>query len=237
MDNRNEPITHLSIPERRLPILIAASPDNADGLVSFAPWNVRQISPNILGVLSDSAERARMEKLYGTLAERDRDRLLELLELMERIGAGDWSPVREFKTSVDRKRVGRTVEIQILGSGSIKSPVLLLTKAMTDGLSKSRFVVWWAELGQRFAPGIYCEDFTTALYAAVLWSVGKPGGLGVCRHCGQPFFRSRSKKRYCSHSCQSAAGMRRFRSRHKKTAKSKLRSRKKTGKDPSKRRK
>jgi hypothetical protein len=226
MDNRNKPITHLSMPERRLPILIAASGDKADGLVSFAPWNVRQLSPGILAVLSDSKERARMEKLYGTLPEQDRARLLELLALVERVAAGDWSPVREFKTSIKRTGVGRTVEVQISGSGSIKSPVLALTAALTDGLSKSRFVVWWAELGQRFAPGIYCEDFTTALYSAVLWSVGEPGGLSVCGHCGQPFFRSRSKQRYCSHSCQSAAGMRRLRSRRKKAVNSKSRSRK-----------
>jgi hypothetical protein len=241
-DNRNETITHLGMPQRRIPVLTPVPSGGVDGFVSFKPWdyerggNVRRVSPEILAALRDPAQRKRVEQQYGRIEERDWSRLLELLGLIERLAAGDWTPVYKHLGSTHKSvRNGNTIKVEISSSGSAKSAVFALTEAFTEGLSRSRFVVWWAEREQKFAPGIYCEDIVTALYALVLSAVGQPGGIGICRHCEQPFPRSRSKQRYCSYRCQAAAGMRRYRLKLKKAAKSKSRFSGKPNKRPSRR--
>jgi len=226
--NNHEAITHVGMPERQLPVLIAASSGKADGFVSFKPWdygrggNVRRVSREILPALRDPARRHGLERQYGPIEEADWGRLLELLGLVERLARGDWTPVQKDLGSTSRvEHKGDTCKLEISFSGSVKTAVFALAEAFTEGLSKSRFVVWWAEREQKFAPGIYCEDITTALYALVLRAIGQPGGIGVCQHCGEPFPRSRSKQRYCLYRCQVAAGMRRYRLKLKKAAESK----------------
>jgi hypothetical protein len=88
-----------------------------------------------------------------------------------------------------------------------------LSLAFTEGLRKTRFVIWWADLPKKLVPGLYCPDIVTALYASVLSTLGTPGGVGVCQRseCGAVFPRTRAKQRFCSHKCQVAAAMRRHR--------------------------
>ena len=109
-----------------------------------------------------------------------------------------------------------STEINVVG----KSAAYALSEAFTEGLSKTRFVVWWTEVGKKLAPGLYCPDILTALYASVLSTLGTPGGLGVCQRCGEHFIRSRAKQLYHDHKCQVAAAMKRHRTNLKLKAES-----------------
>jgi hypothetical protein len=101
-------------------------------------------------------------------------------------------------------------------SAEVKTAVLALSGAFTEGLSKTRFVVWWSDIGKKFVPGLYCPDIVTALYALAMWSSGTAGGWAICQKCGKDYPRSRAKQRYCSHKCQVAAAMRRMRDKERK---------------------
>ncbi len=110
-------------------------------------------------------------------------------------------------------------ELHVVG----KTAACALSEAFTKGMGRARFVVWWYSVTKRFVTGLYCPDMMTALYASVLSAIGTSGGIGVCQNqkCGTPFIRSRSKQLYCSHRCQVAAGMKRYRENLEKEAKSK----------------
>jgi hypothetical protein len=235
IDNHNEAITTLALPERAIPVLIAARSNDGDGFVSFMPWiyrldnrglwrggNVRRVSKNILSALENPAQRKRVEQEYGKVKETDWSRLLRLLAVGDRLAAGGWKPINKPHIPTSQAASSGHSMLIIPSSSSSETTPSDLTRAFTDGLERSRFVVWWAEPEQKFAPGIYCDDLVTALFALVLSRIGQPGGLGVCRHCVQPFFRSRSKQRYCTYRCQTAAGMRRYRMKLKKAKRSKV---------------
>ena len=105
--------------------------------------------------------------------------------------------------------------------GVRKSAAFALSEAFTAGLSKTRFVVWWSDVGRKFVPGLYCPDIVTALYALAMWSSGTAGGWVICQRCTKDYPRRRAKQLYCSHKCQVAAGMKRYRENLEKKAKSK----------------
>jgi hypothetical protein len=97
-------------------------------------------------------------------------------------------------------------------------------------MSKARFVVWWSDAGKKLVPGLYCPDIVTALYALAMWSSGTAGGWAICQKCGNDYPRSRAKQRYCSHKCQVAAAMQRFRDKAKSTAQTETKPGRKTKK-------
>jgi hypothetical protein len=106
-------------------------------------------------------------------------------------------------------------------SGICRTAPYALAEAFTRGLSKTRFVVWWSHVGKKLVPGLYCPDIVTALYALAMWSSGTAGGWAICQRCNKDYPRSRAKQRYCSHECQVAAAMKRYRKNMQKKAKSK----------------
>jgi hypothetical protein len=114
-------------------------------------------------------------------------------------------------------RGGKSVKWKGGISAEVKTAVLALSGAFTTGLSKTRFVVWWSDIGKKFVPGLYCPDIVTALYALAMWSSGTAGGWAICQNpkCGKDYPRSRAKQRYCSHKCQVAAAMKRMRGKRK----------------------
>lgn len=96
-------------------------------------------------------------------------------------------------------------------SGTYKTAAFALCEAFTAGLSKTRFVVWWHEASKKFAPGLFCPDIVTALYALAMWSSGTAGGWAICQRCRENFARKRTRQLYCSTQCQAAAAMKRLR--------------------------
>lgn len=118
--------------------------------------------------------------------------------------------------TLDSGRGGKPVRWEGEISAEVKTAVLALSGAFTEGLSKTRFVVWWSDIGKKFVPGLYCPDIVTALYALAMWSSGTAGGWAICQKCGKDYPRSRAKQRYCSHKCQVAAAMRRMRDKERK---------------------
>jgi len=119
------------------------------------------------------------------------------------------------------KRDGRTAQWSAKISGVYKTAPYALSEAFTAGLSKTRFVVWWSHVGNKLVPGLYCPDIVTALFALAMWGSGTAGGWAICQRCNKDYPRSRAKQRYCSHRCQVAAAMKRYRKNLERKAKSK----------------
>jgi hypothetical protein len=242
--------------------------------------------------LESPRRRKEIEKEHGAIGAGEWNRLRELLAFIDRLNAGDWSPIvttnveegsydnlaqaiqalnpggwlvdenesdakilayksasgdgkrlkikigelSEFSLipvedtqpssepvvrpkAVSRHKVGGA-DSGITVSAEVTTAAFALAEAFTAGLSKTRFVVWWTDVGRKLVPGLYCSDILTALYASVLSTVGTPGGLAVCQRCGEHFIRSRAKQLYCNHKCQVAAAMKRHRGNLKRKAES-----------------
>jgi hypothetical protein len=140
--------------------------------------------------------------------------------------------VKQAKPATERDGVTKwSIEI----SGERKAVTFALSEAFTIGLSKTRFVVWWSDVGKKLVPGLYCPDIVTALYALAMWSSGTAGGWAICQNekCVKDYPRRRAKQLYCSHKCQVAVGMRRYRENLERAAKPKskttTKSKKRTG--------
>ena len=116
---------------------------------------------------------------------------------------------------------GGTTKFSIKISGVSKTVPFALSEAFTAGLSKTRFVVWWSDIGKKLVPGLYCPDIVTALYALAMWSSGTAGGWAICQRCNKDYPRSRAKQLYCTHRCQVAAAMKRYRIKLDQQARSK----------------
>ena len=298
--NHNKAITHLAMPERRIPVLIDSSPEKAEGLVPSAVQSgkpataVRRLDPSVVRNLGNPKQRREIEREHGVINEADWSRLREFFSLLDRLNAGDLSPVitsnaeetlKELPALLDRlspggwlpeeeaTRTGKlsfrpasdgrrnrarvTIDIAtvsctpLVGApsvhqssprrvdtaaedgdgtaawsttirGACKTVAFAVSEALTEGLSKARFVVWWTDVAKKLVPGLYCPDIVTALYASAIWSYGTSGGWAICQKCDKDFARRRAKQFYCSNRCQAAAAMRRYRSNRKRTAEPKL---------------
>ena len=134
----------------------------------------------------------------------------------------NWRAGREAASKEDSglERDGIAPEWSGVITATSKTPAFALAEAFTAGLSNARFVVWWSDVGKKLVPGVYCPDIVTALYALAMWSGGTEGGWAICQRCHKDYARSRAKQRYCSHKCRVAAGMKRYRERLKRAAKS-----------------
>ena len=298
--NHNESITHLAMPERRIPVLIDCEPKQAEGFVpSFRESEqtatpVRRLDPAILIAFRNAGRRIEIEKEYGTIDEADWNRLRELFALLDRVNVGDLTPIvtsnekeafRGLPALLDRLSPGGwlrderkslagelsflpasgnlkgrerlSIEISSVsltplvnrhtddGSTAIgtnpapasedenrnlllktaihatcKTVAFAVSEAFTVGLSKTRFVVWWTDIGKKLVPGLYCPDIVTALYALAMWGYGTAGGWAICQKCNNDFARKRAQQLYCSTKCQTAAGMTRHRQKRKHTNKS-----------------
>jgi hypothetical protein len=283
-NNNHETITHLAMPQRQIPVLIDAGSGPAEGYMPSPFANgksvmrVRRILPEFVKSLKSPKRKKEIEKEYGAIEAEEWQRFREMLTFIDRLNAGDWSPIIDFDmkaleslpalldsaspegwlpdesestagvlsyksasgdgkrlkvkigelslrsvedASVPPKSVDRLThkpsrddgptEWSVMISTEVKTAALALSEAFTAGLSKTRFVVWWTDVGRKLVPGLYCPDILTALYASVLSTIGTPGGLAVCQRCGEHFIRSRAKQLYCDHKCQVAAAMKRHR--------------------------
>lgn len=236
INNHNEAITHLAMPERQIPVLIDSSRQKADGFMPSIAFAERGTGEPVfpvrrfrvfLDALNDSQGRSRFEQEFGPLDLGEWNGLLRLLDLLGRWEAGD----RRLEVDADSEEIARELEQACPGEFVIHvrglppglrrrtrsfgmNASLAITAKFTAALSEARFVIWEDKLTGKFVPGLYCPNVQTALYASVLYGLGVPGGLAIClnQKCRQPFIRSRGKTQsYCSHKCQVAAGMRRYR--------------------------
>ena len=296
-NNNNEAITYLAMPERQIPVLIESSPEKAEGFVPSIAWggkpmtSVRRLLPSFVDGLRSPRRRREIEIEHGAIDEPEWNRLREMLTLIDRLNAGDWSPVitlnageltqlpalldrlspggwfieedesdtnkRNFRSASGDAMASFSFEIESLQplstsqrtgtsvrkaaspvpsnsgrggkagswkgeiSAEVRTAILAFSEAFTAGLSKTRFVVWWSDIGKKFVPGLYCPDIVTALYALAMWSIGTAGGWAICQKCGNNFFRHHPKQLYCKHQCQVAAAMKRLRDKAKNPANAK----------------
>ncbi len=98
-NNNHEAITHLAMPERQIPVLIDSTLEKSEGFVTSIAWSdkpvtsVRRLLPQFVQGLATPQRRREIEKEHGTISATEWDRLRELLDLIDRVNAGDWSPV------------------------------------------------------------------------------------------------------------------------------------------------
>ncbi len=257
--NDNEPITHLAMPERQIPILIAVEDARSDRWDGTAPQPsyfehvdenpstilVRRVSAGVLNDLIDQNGRRRFETQFGAVNVGEWDKIIKLIDLLDRWNRDDL----RYETYADSCELAKELESLTAGSDVVhvrRFPAHVKTKSVvmtvqfaiaegfTTGLDKARFVIWQDKLTQKLVPGLLCPDILVALYACILWNYGAPGGLAVCQNpsCHRPFIRTRGETQsYCSHSCQTATAMRRYRNNLAKKSRSKTR-----GQKPTKRR-
>jgi len=218
--NHNETITHLSMPERKIPVLLECSPKQRDGLTALADISpesrsVRRVSGDALGLFLNAQSKTGFEQHFGCVPALDRRHFIYLVGLADALNERDAKSLRR----VVRGYVANVEEQGLVWDEVRKSPLYELQKNLNLGIRGTRFVVWWAERERKLAPGLLCKDVATALFVLVLSTIGQVGGLGVCQRpqCREPFIRQRSapKQRYCSDKCQAAAGMTRYRKRFK----------------------
>jgi hypothetical protein len=90
---------HLAMPERQIPVLIEANEEQAEGFVPSRTWsskrhtNVRRLLPSFVDGLRRSGKRQEIENEYGKIRAEEWNRLRGLLRLIDRVNAGDWSPI------------------------------------------------------------------------------------------------------------------------------------------------
>lgn len=215
-NNHNEAITHMAMPEREIPVLIDSEPGKHEGFVPSIVWSDKPMT---------AVRRVPPQLVEKALADPQQRELNELLALLERVNAGDHSPIIESSNhQVTHQRIGKKATDHIEFTVTGKSLRFAITEAFTKGLSKVKFVIWWSTVANKFVPGLYCPDLATAIYASYLSKIGTRGGIGICQRCRASFPRSRKNQRYCSHKCQVAAAMRRYRQEPKKGARPKPKS-------------
>jgi hypothetical protein len=215
----------MAIPERRIPILIDWKGVKSDGFVvlrdtSDTPiQSIRRLDLSLVKELKDPQSKRRIEKDFGLIPDSDWALLRELLAIIDRWNAGDRDPIagRSTSTSDHVRSVSGHLTVTLQLTGTVKVMPVAIAEGFTSGLSKARFVVWWAEKELKFAPGLYCPDIMTALYALVMWSRGTPGGLAICERCQKDYPRVRSGQRYCGYKCRMASNQKKYREKHPKT--------------------
>jgi hypothetical protein len=219
--NHNEALTHLSMPERNIPVLI---PSPATKGAGWFVWGVksqavRVVPADALRPFLDEKGRQGFEKQFGVVAEQERRHLLFLLGMADAIKKRDTQElrgvVRRYCEDIEDPEQGWIAE-RHTWMDVCQSPLRELGATLNHGIREVRLVVWWAKHEKRFAPGIYCKDISTALHALALSRIGESGSLAVCERCHSPFIRTRAAKEYCSHRCRVAAGMERYRERQKR---------------------
>lgn len=98
-NNANETITHLAMPERQIPVLIDSSPDKCEGYFTTATASdkpmksVRRLLPQFIEDIRNPRKRQEIEKEFGPISTVEWNSLRELLALLDRLNAGDWSPI------------------------------------------------------------------------------------------------------------------------------------------------
>src|SRR5271155_3329435 len=98
--NHNETITHLAMPERRIPVLMECPKSIRDGFtvlrdISPSSLNVRRVPENSLELFVDPKQRESFEQSYGAVTERDRQTLLYLLGLADAVTKRDDKALRQ----------------------------------------------------------------------------------------------------------------------------------------------
>ena len=170
-----------------------------------------------LGKLSTRERWTTFEAKYGfSIQEHERKNLFFMLMLLKAVEGQD--PDRGVREALRYYRGDQPQGLFRAGGpesqGIQREPLRAILEMLNEGLKRARPVVWWSYAKMKASLGLYCPDGHTALYALALEGMGSLGGLGVCQRCGNPFHRSRRTQHYCSHRCQLAASMKRFRLRH-----------------------
>ena len=214
-----------------IPILVAATDEQRDGRSLFpADKDVRgrkrkvmqlsnvRIIPSRLKQFLDSRERDKFEKEFGRVPGSDWKDLVYLIGLAVSISAGQdpWKvDLNKLELTVSRRAQGDWEFDRYLLTEAHETPAYALCKALNRGIQNSQFIVWWIDREHRLAPGLFCPDAATALFALVLSQIGQTGALGVCFRCGHVFLTHRARQVYCSSRCQTAAAMTRYRQKQK----------------------
>ena len=234
-NNNNRAITPLlALTKSPIAILVGAANKQRDGRSIFPAakvvrrrerkvlqsFEVRIIPSQRLSQFIDSGERDKFEKEFGQVSDSDRKELVYLIRLAAAISAGQGPSkidLERLQLAASGRAEGNWEFEHHLLTEAYETPAYAMCKLLNRGIQNSRFIVWWVDRDQRLAPGLYCPDAVTALFALALVQVGETGALGVCSRCSNLFLTRRSSQVYCSSKCQTAAAMTRYRANQKIT--------------------
>jgi hypothetical protein len=130
--------------------------------------------------------------LFGLIARPAEKRLGELLRALGESKA---------KNGVVEKMEGLRAVKGLLRR--TKYPLSELGRELNRGVKQARFVLW-VERESVFAPGLYCDNMTTALATALFSQVASPQSVAICERCGNHFTRTKRAQRFCSLRCGNA---------------------------------
>ena len=98
-----EPLSMLEMPNRRIPVLIDSTLEKSEGFLTSGFWNVeakptvRRLPLSFVKNLKNPERRKEIEREYGEIEENEWTRLSELDALIDRLKAGDCSPIIKSK--------------------------------------------------------------------------------------------------------------------------------------------
>jgi hypothetical protein len=229
----------------RLPVLIATTPDQQEGLATF---DQEVIPPRPVRTLKDSDLKNANKYLtesdarhFGAVValaqalrnpsdsialEKARGALEKAYESRRAEPTFGNPPSLEFAEGLSRwsglppEEALEVWERKRPGPRAAADPRWLLSYEVSCGLFFfARLVLWWT--GDRFTPAIMCEDIKTAFYVRALLSAVRGKGLHICPHCNDPFLQQRPDQNYCSIAHREAHRVARWRAVKAKKSKEK----------------
>jgi hypothetical protein len=83
-------------------------------------------------------------------------------------------------------------------------PLSELSAQLNRKMKNVRFVLWWVDKEKKFAPGLFCQDLSTAMAVSLVSHIASPRAVAVCERCGNQFIRTKTIQLFCSLRCGNA---------------------------------
>jgi double-stranded uracil-DNA glycosylase len=192
----------------------AFDPNQEARIQLLFPTDVRIVPPTAVNwfISKDPAKRREFEQRYGQVHPQWADKFLDTIALAYALTRPNASPTSIDQIHLRSKSIVRR---------AAKNPIAALGRELNEGMEGATFAVWRSYEQKMFAPGLFCPDARTALYALVLVNIGEKGSLAACERCGAPYIKVRKKHTYCDTKCEQAARQADARSRRKDPSPSK----------------
>jgi len=206
-------------------ILIASDKYGCDGTVTFAPYYVRVVKDTDLFDFLDKKKRGNFEAKYNHVDEKHREELFFLMRLGKAIIKQDKGAINNAVESylessfiIKNDRDVQSFYHQLscwLHELKVRTPINVLNREINKWLKKAHFVLWRSQRERKLKTGLFCSDIGTALFTLWISNLEQRRGINICSRCSAPFVNVRTTQKYCSHKCQNAACVARYRKNKK----------------------
>jgi hypothetical protein len=151
--------------------------------------------------------RAKFEAIYGPVPQDFGRQLLAMLGIVDAVRENNPQQVAKMaeRAAPRGKLAASWATVQ-----AVMLPWDRVAATVNTGLFGTMLVLWQQSASQA-VPALLCRTASQALFALAVFRLSGKHGARICRRCGNPFFASRDKQRYCNYRCRIAAGMERYR--------------------------